>query len=111
MKSSVRLYTTLSNKKITDFGTLFFNFRGECMTLGNINFWEEFFLLKPKMATLESEIGNLQAGLTTHFVNEEFNEIVLHLPPVQRNSSLQDNIFCKKVQPVRMQIPNNVPFP
>ena len=28
--------------------------------LGNINFWEEFFLLKPKMGALESEIGALQ---------------------------------------------------
>ncbi len=35
-------------------------FRGEQLTLGNANFWQEFFLIKPKMAALEAEIGALQ---------------------------------------------------
>nr|ALS04509.1 UPF0668 protein C10orf76-like protein [Acartia pacifica] len=50
-------------------------FRGECMTLGNINFWEEFFLLKPKMAALESEIGNLAADQLSG-VRENLNTVV-----------------------------------
>ena len=33
---------------------------GENVIVGNLNFWEEFFLLKPKMAALEGEIGALQ---------------------------------------------------
>lgn len=28
-------------------------FRGEQIAVGNSNYWEEFFLLKPKMAVLE----------------------------------------------------------
>ena len=36
-------------------------FRGDQISIGNCNFWEEFFLLKPKMAALEGEIGKLQA--------------------------------------------------
>ena len=28
-------------------------FRGDQIALGNSNYWEEFFLLKPKMAVLE----------------------------------------------------------
>ena len=28
-------------------------FRGEQVAVGNSNYWEEFFLLKPKMAVLE----------------------------------------------------------
>jgi hypothetical protein len=39
-------------------------FRGEQVTLGNANFWEEFFLIKPKIAALETEIGGLQ--VTVH---------------------------------------------
>ena len=35
-------------------------FRGEQVAVGNTNFWEEFFLIKPKMAALEAEIGSLQ---------------------------------------------------
>jgi len=50
-------------------------FRGECMTLGNINFWEEFFLLKPKMGALESEIGNLQADQLSK-IRENLNTVV-----------------------------------
>jgi len=42
-------------------------FRGESVTLGNINFWEEFFLLKPKMGALESEIGALQVLISIVF--------------------------------------------
>ena len=36
-------------------------FRGDQIAIGNVNFWDEFFLLKPKMAALEGEIGKLQA--------------------------------------------------
>ena len=42
------------------------------MTLGNINFWEEFFLLKPKMGALETEIGNLQADQLSGIREEAF---------------------------------------
>ncbi|XP_049813161.1 armadillo-like helical domain-containing protein 3 [Schistocerca nitens] len=34
-------------------------FRGEDPTVGNTNFWEEFFLLKPKVSHLEAEIQKL----------------------------------------------------
>ena len=37
-----------------------FVYRGESVAVGNQNFWEEFFLMKPKMAALEGEIGALQ---------------------------------------------------
>ncbi|XP_023345372.1 UPF0668 protein C10orf76 homolog [Eurytemora carolleeae] len=50
-------------------------FRGESVTLGNINFWEEFFLLKPKMGALESEIGALQADQLSG-VRENLNSLV-----------------------------------
>jgi len=50
-------------------------FRGECVTLGNANFWEEFFLLKPKMAALEAEIGSLQADQLSR-VRENLNSLV-----------------------------------
>ncbi|XP_063221332.1 armadillo-like helical domain-containing protein 3 [Bacillus rossius redtenbacheri] len=36
-------------------------FKGEDPTLGNPNFWDEFFLLKPKVASLEAEIQKLSA--------------------------------------------------
>lgn len=36
-------------------------FRGEDPTIGNPNFWHEFFLLKPKVANLEAEILKLSA--------------------------------------------------
>ena len=74
-------------------------FRGEQLATGNINFWEEFFLLKPKMAILEvkietwsrnqvkmyifqGEIGRLQAdqlaGMRDN-LNSLFHECVAHL--------------------------------
>jgi len=57
-------------------------FRGEQLATGNINFWEEFFLLKPKMAVLEGEIGRLQAdqlaGMRDN-LNSLFHECVAHL--------------------------------
>ena len=31
-------------------------FRGEQIAVGNSNYWEEFFLLKPKIAVLEVSI-------------------------------------------------------
>ena len=42
-------------------------FRGEQLTLGNANFWQEFFLIKPKMAALEAEIGALQVIFLSAF--------------------------------------------
>ena len=57
-------------------------FRGEQVSIGNVNFWEEFFLLKPKMAALEGEIGKLQAdqlaGMRDN-LNSLFHECVAHL--------------------------------
>jgi len=57
-------------------------FRGEQIALGNSNYWEEFFLLKPKMAILEGEIGRLQAdqlaGMRDN-LNALFHECVAHL--------------------------------
>jgi hypothetical protein len=41
-------------------------FRGEQVAAGNANFWEEFFLIKPKMAALEAEIGSLQVQFIFH---------------------------------------------
>jgi len=57
-------------------------FRGDQIALGNSNYWEEFFLLKPKMAVLEGEIGKLQAdqlaGMRDN-LNALFHECVAHL--------------------------------
>ena len=57
-------------------------FRGEQISVGNVNFWDEFFLLKPKMAALEGEIGRLQAdqlaGMRDN-LNSLFHECVAHL--------------------------------
>ena len=57
-------------------------FRGEQIAVGNVNFWDEFFLLKPKMAALEGEIGKLQAdqlaGMRDN-LNSLFHECVAHL--------------------------------
>ena len=57
-------------------------FRGEQLATGNLNFWEEFFLLKPKMAVLEAEIGRLGAdqlaGMRDN-LNMLFHECVAHL--------------------------------
>ena len=57
-------------------------FRGDQISIGNSNFWEEFFLLKPKMAALEGEIGKLQAdqlaGMREN-LNSLFHECVAHL--------------------------------
>jgi len=57
-------------------------FRGDQIALGNSNYWEEFFLLKPKMAVLEGEIGKLQAdqlaGMREN-LNALFHECVSHL--------------------------------
>lgn len=55
-------------------------FRGD--QIGNCNYWEEFFLLKPKMAVLEAEVGRLQAdqlaGMRDN-LNSLFHECVAHL--------------------------------
>ena len=40
-------------------------FRGEQVAVGNSNYWEEFFLLKPKMAVLE--VRPLQ-GIYVHMI-------------------------------------------
>lgn len=57
-------------------------FRGDQIAIGNVNFWDEFFLLKPKMAALEGEIGKLQAdqlaGMREN-LNVLFHECVAHL--------------------------------
>jgi len=57
-------------------------FRGDQIAIGNVNFWDEFFLLKPKMAALEGEIGKLQAdqlaGMRDN-LNILFHECVAHL--------------------------------
>jgi len=57
-------------------------FRGDEINVGNTNYWEEFFLLKPKMAVLEGEIGRLQAdqlaGMREN-LNALFHECVAHL--------------------------------
>ena len=57
-------------------------FRGEPVGVGNVNFWEEFFLLKPKMSALEGEINKLQAdqlaGMRDN-LNSLFHECVGHL--------------------------------
>ena len=45
-------------------------FRGDQVAVGNANFWEEFFLIKPKMAALEAEIGSLQVQVVA--VNVSF---------------------------------------
>jgi len=50
-------------------------FRGESVAVGNQNFWEEFFLMKPKMAALEGEIGALQADQLSG-VRENLNTLV-----------------------------------
>jgi len=55
-------------------------FRGD--PIENANFWEEFFLLKPKMAALEAEIGRLQADQLAAMrenLNALFHECVKHL--------------------------------
>lgn len=50
-------------------------FRGDQVAVSNANFWEEFFLLKPKMAALEAEIGSLQADQLAG-VRENLNSLV-----------------------------------
>jgi len=57
-------------------------FRGEQIAVGNSNYWEEFFLLKPKIAVLEAEIGKLQADQLAPMrenLNALFHECVSHL--------------------------------
>ena len=57
-------------------------FRGEPIAVGNVNFWDEFFLLKPKMSALEGEINKLAAdqlaGMREN-LNSLFHECVAHL--------------------------------
>jgi len=57
-------------------------FRGDLIAVGNSNFWDEFFLLRPKMAALETEVGRLQADQLSAMrenLNTLFHECVAHL--------------------------------
>ena len=57
-------------------------FRGDLIAVGNSNFWDEFFLLRPKMAALETEVWRLQADQLSAMrenLNTLFHECVAHL--------------------------------
>nr|SVE70289.1 EOG090X027A [Daphnia similis]SVE70913.1 EOG090X027A [Daphnia similis]SVE71544.1 EOG090X027A [Daphnia similis]SVE72177.1 EOG090X027A [Daphnia similis] len=57
-------------------------FRGEDQASGNSNFWDEFFLLKPKVGVIEAELVKLnceQLGLIKENLNTLFSKCVFML--------------------------------
>lgn len=57
-------------------------FQGEDLTAGNPNFWDELFLLKPKIASMEAEIQKMSPGeliAAKENINKLFSQCVENL--------------------------------